>query len=133
MRLLDRYLLRELLFPLGYCLVGFLIFWISSDLISEISRFQKSHLSFGDIAEYYLVTSPEVLRDILPIVLLLALLYSLTNHARYNELTAMRAAGISLWRFSAPYFAVGLFFTIGYFFMNEFWVPKSVDRANEIM
>ena len=29
-RLLDRYLLRELLIPLGYCLSGFLIFWISS-------------------------------------------------------------------------------------------------------
>jgi lipopolysaccharide export system permease protein len=133
MRLLDRYLLRELLLPLGYCLGGFLIFWISSDLISEISRFQKNHLSAADIAEYYLVTAPEVLRDILPIVLLLALLYALTNHARHNELTAMRAAGISLWRFSAPYFAVGLFFTAAYFFINEYWVPKSVDRANAIL
>jgi lipopolysaccharide export system permease protein len=133
MRLLDRYLLRELLLPLGYCLGGFLIFWISSDLISEMGRFQKGHLTARDIAEYYLVTTPELLRDILPIVLLLALLYALTNHARHNELTAMRAAGISLWRFSAPYFVVGLFFTAAYFFINEFWVPQSVDRANAIL
>ena len=28
MRLLDRYLLRELCVPLTYCLVGFLIFWV---------------------------------------------------------------------------------------------------------
>ena len=133
MRLLDRYLLRELLLPLGYCLCGFIIFWVSSDLINEISHFQKSHLSARDIVEYYLVTGPEVLREILPIVLLLALLYALTNHARHNELTAMRAAGISLWRFSAPYFAVGLFFTAAYFFVNEFWVPQSADRANAIL
>lgn len=133
MRLLDRYLLRELLLPLGYCLGGFLIFWVSSDLINEISDFQKKHLTAGDIAEYYLVTGPEVLREILPIVLLLALLYALTNHARHNELTAMRAAGISLWRFSAPYFAVGLIFTAAYFFINEYWVPQSADRANAIL
>lgn len=133
MRLLDRYLLRELLLPLGYCLGGFLIFWISSDLISEMGHFQKNHLTARDIAEYYLVTAPEVLRDILPIVLLLALLYALTTHARHNELTAMRAAGISLWRFSAPYFVVGLLFTVGYFFVNEYWVPQSVDRANAIL
>ena len=31
MRLLDRYLLRELLVPFGYCLSGFIIFWISFD------------------------------------------------------------------------------------------------------
>ena len=35
MRLLDRYLLRELLVPLGYCLGGFLIFWISFDLDAD--------------------------------------------------------------------------------------------------
>ena len=29
MRLHDRYLFRELLTPLAYCLGGFLIFWIS--------------------------------------------------------------------------------------------------------
>jgi lipopolysaccharide export system permease protein len=133
MRLLDRYLLRELLLPLGYCLGGFLIFWISFDLIGEIDRFQKNHLTAGEIAKYYLVTTPEVLRDILPIVLLLALLYALTNHARHNELTAMRAAGISLWRFSAPYFVIGFLFTVLYFFINEYWAPKNSDRAEEIL
>ena len=32
MRLLDRYLLRELLVPFGYCLGGFLIFWTAFDI-----------------------------------------------------------------------------------------------------
>ena len=36
MRLLDRYLLRELLVPLGYCLGGFLVFWITFDVFSEL-------------------------------------------------------------------------------------------------
>jgi lipopolysaccharide export system permease protein len=133
MRLLDRYLLRELLLPLGYCLGGFLIFWISFDLLNEFNRFQRSNLGFADVIEFYFVTTPELLLVVMPVALLLALLYSLTTHARHNELTAMRAAGISLWRFSAPYFAVGLFFSITYFVINEFWVPDSTDRAEAIM
>ena len=133
MRLLDRYLLRELLLPLGYCLGGFLIFWISFDLINSLSRFQKANLSLGDVAEYYLVTSPGILLDLMPVALLLALLYTLTTHARYNELTAIRAAGISLWRLSLPYFAVGLFFSMVYFMVNEFWVPSSMEKSDEIM
>lgn len=132
MRLLDRYLLRELLLPLGYCLGGFLIFWISFDLIGRIGEFQKSHLGFADIAEYYLVTSPELLLVVMPIALLLALLYALTTHARYHELTAMRAAGLSLWRIAAPYFAVGIFFGAVYFLVNELWVPASADKADAI-
>ena len=46
MRLLDRYLLRELLVPLAYCLGGFLVFYIAFDLIFEINRFQDAHLHF---------------------------------------------------------------------------------------
>ena len=133
MRLLDRYLLRELLLPLCYCLGGFLIFWVSFDLINEMGRFQKARLSLSEVSEYYLVTSPELLLVVMPVALLLALLYALTTHARYNELTAMRAAGISLWRLSLPYFGVGVFFSIAYLAINEGWVPKSVDRADEIM
>ncbi len=133
MRLLDRYLLRELLVPLGYCLCGFLIFWITSDLFVTLRDFQEKDLEVRDIAEYYLVILPEFLALVLPIALLLALLYALTNHARHQEITAIRAAGVSLWRMSLPYLGVGLLASLGLFAANEFWVPASVDRAKAIL
>ena len=78
MRLLDRYLLRELLIPLGYCLVGFLIFWIAFDLFSELGAFQQDKLKPREVAQYYLVLTPKLLQEIiLPAALLLALLYAL--------------------------------------------------------
>ncbi|MBU6400513.1 MAG: LptF/LptG family permease [Verrucomicrobia bacterium] len=133
MRLLDRYLLRELLVPLGYCLSGFLVFWISFDLISELDDFQKARLRAGDVAEYYLVKTPEFLVTVMPIALLLALLYALTHHARHHELTAMRAAGVSFWRLSVPYLGVGLVFSLGVFALNEFCVPSGTDLADQIL
>ncbi len=134
MRLLDRYLLRELLTPLGYCLGGILIFWISFDLYSELSEFQKNRLTGADILQYYVVQLPEMLVfPLLPVVLLLALLYALTNHARHNELTAMRAAGVSLWRLSCPYFGLGVLLSLGAFAMNELWVPQSAEAAQQIL
>src|SRR6516225_5922155 len=108
MRLLDRYLLRELLVPFAYCLGGFLLFWIFFDLFAELGNFQRKKLHGLDIAQYYLVITPDFLTVVVPVALLLALLYTLTNHARHNELTAIRAAGVSLWRLSLPYFAVGV-------------------------
>jgi lipopolysaccharide export system permease protein len=132
MRLLDRYLLRELITPLGYCLGGFLIFWISFDLISELDDFQREKLRAYEIAQYYVVKLPELLGVVVPVALLLGLLYALTNHARHHELTAMRAAGLSLLRLCVPYFGVGLFFSAALYLLNERWVPNSADRAEQI-
>ena len=133
MRLLDRYLLRELLAPLGYCLGGFLLFWVSSDLFVSLGEFQKRELLPLDILEYYLVILPEFLVLVLPIALLLALLYALTNHARHHEITAIRAAGVSLWRLSLPYLGIGLLASLALFAANEFWVPFSDDQAKAIL
>ena len=133
MRLLDRYLLRELLVPLGYCLCGFLLLWITSDLFVKLGEFQKKGLVARDIAEYYLFVLPDFLVLVLPIALLLALLYALTNHARHQEITAIRAAGVSLWRLSLPYFGVGLLASLALFAANEFWVPSSDERAEAIL
>ena len=133
MRLLDRYCLRELMVPLAYCLSGFLIFWVSFDLLSDLDELQRCKLTAGDIAEYYLVRVPELLVTVLPISLLLALLYALTNHARHQELTAMRASGVSLWRLCVPYFAVGTAFGAILFVLNELVVPDAAEAADAVL
>jgi len=133
MRLLDRYLLRELLVPFSYCLIGFLIFLIFTDLFAQLSDFQKWRLKPVEVAEYYLVRTPEMLVLVVPIAFLLALLYALTNHARHHELTAMRAAGVSLLRLSMPYLGLGLLLSLGVFAVNELWAPQNVDAAEEIL
>jgi len=133
MRLLDRYLLRELLIPLGYCLIGFLIFWIVFNLFNELSELQKHQLDALDIAHYYLIKASADLWLVLPVALLLAMLYALTNHARHQELTAIRAAGVSLWRLAAPYLAVGILLSLALFALNELWVPNSAEMAEQIL
>src|SRR5450432_2558920 len=125
MRLLDRYLFRELLTPLAFCLGGLLILGNCFSLFGELDDFQKQKLRLLDVIEYTIAITPEFLVLVLPITLLLAMLYALTNHTRYNEITAMRAAGISLWRICVPYFAVGLVASVALFALNEFLVPRS--------
>jgi Predicted permeases len=132
MRLLARYLLRECLVPLGFCLAAFLMFWIASDLISSMQGLKEDKLKGSDIALYYFYKVPEFLPVAVPVALLLALLYALTNHARHNEITAMRAAGVSLWRISMPYFFIATVCAVGLFLMNELVAPTAVERAEDI-
>ena len=98
-----------------------------------MSDFQEDKLHLLDIIEYYLVITPEFLVMLLPIMLLLALLYTLTNHARHNEITAMRAAGVSLWRLCVPYFVMGSAVSLVLFVLNEWCVPRSADWAERIL
>jgi lipopolysaccharide export system permease protein len=133
MRLLDRYLLRELLIPLGFCLGGFLIVWIAADLFRSMTIFQEHKLHGLDVAEYYLVVLPQFLVLVLPLALLLALLYALTQHARHHEISAIRAAGVSLWRLALPYFAVGLAGSAVFFVLNEFYVPDTDEQAERVL
>ena len=132
MRLLDRYLFRELLTPLAFCLGGLLILGNCFSLFGELDDFQREKLRLLDVIEYTVAITPEFLVMVLPITLLLAMLYALTNHTRYNEITAMRAAGISLWRICAPYFAAGFVLSVIYFGLNEFVVPRSIDWSEHI-
>jgi lipopolysaccharide export system permease protein len=132
MRLLDRYLFRELLAPLAYCLGGFLLFWISWDLFNELQEMQDRKLHLLDVLEYAAAMTPEFLATILPIALLLALLYALAGHARHNEITAMRAAGASLWRICIPYFITGLAAGAVLFALNEYLVPRAAEWAWQI-
>jgi len=133
MRLLDRYLLRESLMPIGYCLAFFFVFWVSFDLIGDLDELQQRQLSVREVAEYYAIRTPELLVTVMPLALLLALLYALTQHARHQELTAMRAAGVSLWRLCWPYWGLGLGFTAGVFALNELWVPTASARAERVL
>jgi len=98
-----------------------------------LQEMQERKLHLLDVLEYSAAMTPEFLVMVLPVGLLLALLYTLTNHARHNEITAMRAAGVSLWRLCVPYFIVGLAMSVVLFGLNEWCVPRSTDWANRIL
>lgn len=133
MRLLDRYLVRELMIPFGYCLSGFLVFWISFDLMSDLNEFQSQQVSAAQIALYYMIKLPEMLVMSLPIAFLLALLYAMSNHGRHNELVAIRVAGIGLFRLGLPYLVIGFCLSLLSFALNELLVPDSAEAGERII
>jgi lipopolysaccharide export system permease protein len=133
MRLHDRYFFRELLTPLAYCLGGFLVFWISFFFFREMETINENKLDLLDTVEYCAASLPEFFIVVLPILLLLSLLYALSHHARHHEITALRAAGVSLWRICLPYFVVGLLASGIYFALNEITVPYCINWSEEIL
>ena len=130
MRLLDRYLIREWLFPFLICLIGFMVLWIAFDLIEELDEF--AGLGVAEIARYYWVTLPGNFFVVVPVALLLSLMYSINQHSRHHEFIAIRNAGVGMFRMSAPYLLVGLLLSAGMYWSNEKWLPSGL-RQGEII
>lgn len=124
MKLLDKYLLRTLLVPLAYCLSAFLLLYIVFDLFNNLSDFVEAGTPLRRIAQFYAYLLPSALFIIFPISLLLAILYALSTLTKTNELVAMRACGISLWRLMVPFVAVGLVVSMLVTIVNETIAPS---------
>ena len=133
MRLLDRYLLKELIVPVAYAFVGFYIFYVAFDVFNYLPAYQQNNLGGREILLICLYKTPEFLAEVLPVALLLGMLYALSQHSRNNELVAIRAAGVNIWRLSAPYFFVGLSFSLGLFASNELLMPRAKHAKETVM
>ncbi len=133
MRLHDRYLFREFLAPLAFCLGGLMILVVASDAFTRLGELQERKLHGWEIVAYLAMDAPAFLVQVLPFALLVAVLAALTQHAKHNEITALRAAGVSLWRLCLPYFIVGLAATAGMFWLNESMVPRCTAAAESLL
>ncbi len=133
MRLLDRYQLRELTVVFCYCLAGILVFWLSFELLAEVDEFRRRDLGFAGMILYLWHRLPLYLLLQIPIALLLSLLYVLAQHVRHQEIVAMRAAGLSLWRISLPYLGAGMVLSLGMVVLNEMAVPGAAMRAEAVL
>ena len=125
MKLIDTFLLRALLVPLIYCLAAFTMVYVVYDLFDHLSNFIKAGTEWSDVLKFYVFLLPSVLIYIVPISLLLAILYSLAQLTKNNELTAMRASGVSLYRLLLPFVTVGLLCTLVVGYVNERIGPGS--------
>lgn len=132
-RTLDRYLVREVLVPTMYCFDAFAMMWIVFDMFDNLPDFIEHKAGVGTVLWYYFVTLPSMIVNILPVSLLLGLLWCLANMSRSNEITAIRASGISILRTSTPLLVIGLAATLVVFAVNETFVPRSKERGDRII
>jgi lipopolysaccharide export system permease protein len=132
-RIIDKYLLKEFVWPLLYCFDAFIMLFIVLDLLDNLGDFIQFHAKFGQILSYYLIILPEAFVMILPMSLLLAVLFCLSNLGKNNELIALRACGFSITRLAIPLFGVGVVATLLVFGVDEAFVPRAKEKADAFM
>jgi lipopolysaccharide export system permease protein len=128
MNILDRYILRKFLYVCVYALLAFWLIFLVVDIIEHIDLFIDRGAVIGVVVMYYLYYSPFILVMVLPVAMLLSTLFSLGLLAKDNELTAMKANGISLYRIFLPLFILAFLASLLVFVLNELIVPYSNQK-----
>jgi lipopolysaccharide export system permease protein len=132
MNRIDRYLVGKFLFNFAWSLFAFWVVFIIVDLVEQLDKFIDKDVPFQYIALYYAYFSPYVLILVAPIGVLLATLFAVGFLAKRNELLAMRAAGLSLWRLAFPFLFMGLMVTAVAFAAGETVYPQAESRRAEL-
>jgi lipopolysaccharide export system permease protein len=132
MRILDRYIGGKFLAAAIFSVVAFVAIFLVVDIVERLDTFIDKDVPFFTVVQYYLFYVPYIVILTLPIAMLLASLFSISALSRHQELTAMKAAGISLYRMLLPVFSLGLLVSILCMIFGEFVVPYTNERKGTI-
>jgi LPS export ABC transporter permease LptF/LPS export ABC transporter permease LptG len=130
--ILDDYVLRDFFVNLAMVLATFLMLLLVFtlfELLGDILRNQVSPLVVGD---YLLHVTPYFLYNIAPLGILLAVLITLGLMQRTNEITAMKATGISIYRLIVPLLVAAAVLACGLFFFDQFYLPRANKRQDAL-
>jgi len=130
MRRLDTYILKGFLASFLICLVSILALYVVVDLSTNLGEFieaeRQNPASF--MASYYLYRIPLLFGKFCPIVALLAAAFTLTFLEKRNELTPIKASGISMRRFTLPLVVAAGVLSLLSLAFEEWVVPVAARR-----
>ena len=106
MRILDRYLLTQFVQVFLICFLSFVGLFVVIDAFQHLDRFidfADDHGSLlGVMGEYYAYRALDIFDRMSGVLALIAAMFAITWLQRYNEMTALEAAGIPKLRIVRP-------------------------------
>jgi lipopolysaccharide export system permease protein len=123
MKIFDRYIIKQFLQTVIFGLVAFIAIFVVVDMMENLDDFIDKKAGIDIVLRYYMYFMPEIIKLVLPVAMLLSSLFTTGRLSNQNELTAMKAGGISLYRFMIPLLIVALFVSFAAIFFNGWGVP----------
>jgi lipopolysaccharide export system permease protein len=132
-RLISRYLLRQLAAPFLFALGALTSLMLLSQVAKKFGALVGKGLPWGVIGEVFALSLPFIVAMTLPMAVLLAVLYAFSHLAADNEITALRASGISVYQILAPVLAWGIFMSAFNFVFVDQVLPRSNARLRGLL
>jgi len=126
---IDRYVFFRLLGITLFVLLVLVFIFIVLDFSEHSEDFTDKGATFAQIfGVYYWNYIPEIIRLIIPVAVFVACLYLTGQMSERLEITALKAAGVSLYRLLLPFLIFALIMTAIISFLDAFIIPNANEK-----
>ena len=132
MKLLTRYILRELIGPLIFALSTLTALLLLQQVAKQFGNLVGKGLGWAVIGEFFLLSIPFIIAMTMPMGVLVAVLYAFSRLTAENEVTALRACGISVMRLVRPAIFFGATLGLAMLVFNDQVLPRSNHRLRTL-
>ncbi|MCC6342869.1 MAG: LptF/LptG family permease [Bryobacterales bacterium] len=124
-QLIDTYVLSSFLYYFAVLLFSFVAMTHVFNFFELLSDIIKHHIPMSRVATYHLFLTPKLVYDFAPMSILVAVLVTFGLLSKSNEITAMKACGVSAYRLAVPILAAGAVFSGALFAFDYYIVPEA--------
>jgi len=133
MTLLYRYYLKELVYPFFMSLFVVTFIFMVGNLFDLADLLVNKGVSLFDILKLIVLMIPSLLGFILPTAALTSILLVFGSFAQNNEILAMKASGINLFRILTPVIGVAFLVSIFSLFLIDQIQPRSEYESRQLV
>jgi lipopolysaccharide export system permease protein len=131
-KILTRYVLKEHVGPLLFSLAALTALLLLQQVAKRFGDLVGKGLSWGVIGEFFVLSIPFIIAMTLPMAVLVAVLYAFSRLAAENEVTALRASGVSVIGLVRPVFWGGVVVAIVMLGFNDQVLSRSNHRLRTL-
>lgn len=132
MIIVERYIFKGFIGIFLFCLFALWILYIVGDIFGFLDEILRERIPASSLAAFYWHLTPFILTQTIPACALIACVYLLGNLNRHNEITALRASGVSIWEILRPMLIVAFIISLAVFILNDRFMPPAMRIANRV-
>lgn len=130
LQILDIYVMRGWIYYFGLLLVAFTGVYLIFDFFQVLGDIVRNQIPARIVIDYYRFLLPQVVYLMLPLSILVATLVNFGLLTKTNQVTAIKSAGVSLYRLSVPVLTVTALLSVGMFLFADSILPSTNQRQN---
>ena len=130
LQILDIYVIRGWFGYFALLLVTFTGVYVIFDFFQVLGDIVRNQISVRIVLDYYRYLLPQVIYLMLPLSILVATLVNFGLLTKTNQVTAVKSAGVSLYRLSVPVLLLTALLSGGMFLFADRVLPETNQRQN---
>lgn len=132
MKILHRYLAREIYASTAFVFAALLSLFAFFDLIHELGDLGKGNYRLPQIMGFVALNLPGHVYELFPIAALIGTLFALAQLSAHSEFTVMRVSGMSTQRFALSLMQTGMVFVLLTLLFGELITPGAERMAEQL-